>query len=322
MHNNNGFVRLQPGMNPYEIWHGLLLNSMRVRTYARDRSASFVVEAVDSVGIREMNGRLRDQGTRDSAPGRAAFTLIEMLVVIGVIGILVGMLFPALRRAQAKSRQAACMNTLHQFGLGIVQYRHDHDEKMPPWLSALYPDYISGNSVYVCPSDGSRGQEGGKPDNSEYVIGDQFVEVDDKESNPLATNRCDVIIGGRNAIPVCSYFYEFADVKCESFPSGWYLGADGSASTGDVDENKDGVATWGEVKEYQLYHGDRSHPSPYNETDFPMVRCFHHLDEKEIRAKQFDIDGTFLGLKEDRLTLNLSYSGNVFPAPIKWEEKP
>jgi type II secretory pathway pseudopilin PulG len=246
-----------------------------------------------------------------------------MLIVIGVIGILIAMLFPALRRAQAKSRQTACTNTLHQFGLGIIQYRHDHDDAMPPWLSALYPDYVSANSVYVCPSDKSRGQDGGKPDNNEFNIGAQFAEADDKDSNTYATNRCDDV-GGVSPIPVCSYFYEFCDAPCDPVPSPWwrgFLGPGGSATEAEIDANVNGAVTWCEVKEYQLRHGDRSYPASYNETGFPMARCFHHMDEKQIRSKDFDNSGNPLPDKWDHLTLNLSYSGNVFPAPIKWEWK-
>lgn len=258
-----------------------------------------------------MTRRTKRIGT---AMKRSGFTLIELLVVIGIIGILIGLVFPALRRAQARSRQAACMNTLHQFGLAIVQYRHDHDDNMPLWLSALYPDYFSSKSSYLCPSDGSRGAEGGKPDNldpNEYNMGSQFSEADDKDGNTYAgTNRC-------ADIPACSYFYEFCDAPCDANTpqaNKWWVGY--------VDMDTNSTATWCEIKQYQLNHGDKWHPAPYNETDFPMVRCFHHLDEKETRSKDYDTNGSALPMKWDHLTLNLSYSGNVFPAPIKWEWKP
>jgi hypothetical protein len=82
------------------------------------------------------------------------------------------------------------------------------------------------------------------------------------------------------------------------------------------------VTSWNEVKEWQLTHGDGHHPGKYNETEFPAVRCFHHWSERNIQARYWDtVKGKFEGTMTDQLTLNVSYMGNVFQAPIKWEEK-
>jgi len=233
--------------------------------------------------------RARRRARRGRRPDLPAFTLVELLVVIAIIGILAGLLFPAIAKARAKARQSRCMSNLHQFSIAIVMYKNDHDERMPAWLSSLYPGYVGNSGVFVCPSDGSRGEEGSKPDSSTENVGDQYAETDDTHSNPHGPAYRD-----RNqSIEVCSYLYEFCNAQCSWAPAG----------ASDLDA--DGVTTWYEVKFWQMSGGDTNHAAAYDETVFPVVRCFQH--HEEIRSS-------------DNPTLNMAYAGNAFRAPYRWED--
>lgn len=220
---------------------------------------------------------------------RLGFTLMELMIVIGIILLLVAMTIPVIGMIRKQAKEALCRNNLKQLGIGITAFQTDNNNYFPKYIADLFNPGQALSSetkrILLCPFDAFKGSSNlmGRANNS--------GSGSEAWGNLSALHELGL-----------SYFFETSNRLLGTAEQGWRFPDNttwGSRAT-----------TWGEAKAYQLKHGNVGN-GPFRPSDFPIIRCFYHYQWKDADIR----------LTNNKKVLCLAWDMSLYWSIPYWEHQ-
>ncbi len=93
-------------------------------------------------------------GIKADTGGGAAFTLLEIVVVLAILCLLAGLLFPVFMQARSRARKTTCISNLKQLHSAFANYAQDNDSFLPPYQNGRNAHFGVSNHTYDVPEKG------------------------------------------------------------------------------------------------------------------------------------------------------------------------
>jgi len=139
---NVGYLARQSGK--YQERHRNYTENNLIDAYETRNNDSGLIRALSEKGIKASPEQIsfakecvgagmttREQVTNFAGKRKAAFTLVELLIVIGIISILVSILMPSIVKAREEARRAVCGTNLKNIGTSMHMYANEHQDTIP-----------------------------------------------------------------------------------------------------------------------------------------------------------------------------------------------